>query len=496
LLKSIKKLSSHSIIYGLGNLGVAGVGVLFVPLYTNMMTLTEYSKLEILMTAVSTLSLIGPLGIGNAIIKMLENDCETVIDQRQLIGTSLLFIILISGLFALITGSFAHVIARRFLNGSQDIILIILALLTVNANIINAVGLSVLRARMQASYYAALSFSHFAVVVGCNLWFIIKLGLGVKGAMMGNMIGSMGVTCILLPIMIKQSHLLFSFRWLQRLLAFSLPIVPNPAGWSLLRMGERALLQVYTHAGEVGLFGLGYKFSQVFQVGFVSPFSLAWPPVYFSMLKEENGKEKYALIFTYLCFVGGWGVLAISLFAPLVIEIISPHEYLDAYHVVPLMTLAQFFQVIYYYVVASLHMMNKTVYTPFVNFIPAILGLLLDLWLVPYYGMYAAAASMCFAFMLRTVMTFRLASILFPVKYEWGRIIKIVLVGVGLYIVCTLIPVVSPLYFIFAVTGLISYPIMLYMIEFFSSLEIEYINGSIGNLSANIIRLLQGMVQK
>ena len=479
LLQSLKELLTHSLIYGLGNLAVTGVAVLFVPLYTNAMTLAEYSKLEILTVAISTMSLIGPLGIGSAIVKMLASDCETESDRRQLIGAALLFVVLVNGAFALLTGTIARSLAIRFLDGPQDVVLVILALLTVNANIINAAGLSVFRAQMQPRRYAMFSFSRFVVAVGCNIWFIVGLGWGVKGAVLGNMIGAVCVTCILLPLMAFQSRLQFSFEWLRRLLGFGLPLVPSSTGWSLLRIGERVLLQTHAAAGEVGLYGLGYKFGQVVGIGFVSPFSLAWPPIYFSMLKEENGKEKYVLILTYLCLVGAWVVLAVSLLAPIAIQLLSPPEYLAAYRVVPLIAMAQLLHAIYYGVAASLHIVNKTIYFPFLNFVPAIGGLALDIWLIPHYGMEAAAFSMFFAFALRLGILFYLTHRFFPVQYEWGRVAKITLAGIGLYNVCALVPVVSPLYPLVAFTGLALYPLILYVCRFFSAREVQRVRSMV-----------------
>lgn len=483
MLKLLKKLSTHSLIYGLGNLAVAGVAFLFVPLYTNMMTLSEYSKLEILTTAISTMSLIGPMGIGSAIVKMLTSDCKSEADQRQLIGTALIFIMVVNGLFALSIGTMARPLAALFLDDSQDVTLVILALLTVNANIFNAVGRSVLRAQMQSRRYAVLSFLRFAVAVGCNLWFIIGLGWGVKGALLGNMIGSLFVTCILLPLTAFQSRLHFSFEWLKRLLGFGLPLMLSPFGWSLLRMGERVLLQAYAAAGEVGLYGLGYKFGQVMGIGFVSPFSLAWPPIYFSMLDEENGKEKCVLILTYLYLVGGWVVLALSLLSPLVIQFISPSEYIEAYRVVPFIALAELLHAIYYGVGASLHIVNKTIYFPFLNFIPAMVGVLLSVWLIPLYGMEAAAFSMFFAYALRLGALFYLVHRFFPMQYEWRRIAKVTLIGIVLYKTCMLFPVVSPLYPLVAFLGVVLYPLILYMCRFFSVREIQWAR------SATIARL-------
>ena len=81
---------------------------------------------------------------------------------------------------------------------------------------------------------------------------------------------------------------------------------------------------------------------------------------------------------------------------------------------------------------AGIIIRKKTKWLMAAALIGALANILLNLKLIPLYGMYGAAWSVLFSYVLMAVMLHEISRRIYPVKYEYARIFKI-FIGIGFY---------------------------------------------------------------
>ena len=87
------------------------------------------------------------------------------------------------------------------------------------------------------------------------------------------------------------------------LLTFGVALVPVMLGSWVIDASDRYLLRVYRSLDEVALYGIGYRFGQILEVGIVWPFQLAWPAFSFAIASKIGHERQYAHALTYLVLV-------------------------------------------------------------------------------------------------------------------------------------------------------------------------------------------------
>src|SRR5439155_515945 len=142
---------------------------------------------------------------------------------------------------------------------------------------------------------------------------------------------------------------------------------------------------------SVGIYSLGYKLGMVLDVVIVTPFQLAWPAFSFAISTHENHRHVYARTLTYLTLVSSVAVLGIVIATPVVLHYATHPDYLDAYAVVPLISLAYAFNGIYYCVSPGIHLRHHTRWLPLIVVAAAAVNVGLCVALIPTFGMMGAA---------------------------------------------------------------------------------------------------------
>ena len=154
----------------------------------------------------------------------------------------------------------------------------------------------------------------------------------------------------------------------------------------------------------------------------------------FSISKQTDARTVYSRVMTYaitlLTLVG----LCLSLFAPQALSLLTTPAYRGAARVVPLIVLAYLFYEVNYLISFGLDLTNKTFYYPFVVGTAAVFNLLLNLILIPPFGMMGAAVATVLSYALLPIIEYLVVRQLYPVPYEWGRLLKLALVSAGTYL--------------------------------------------------------------
>ena len=144
----------------------------------------------------------------------------------------------------------------------------------------------------------------------------------------------------------------------------------------------------------------------------------------------------------------------------------------SAYRVVPWIVLGYMTRFLYFFPVNGLLYSKRTKWTMIATLIAASVNIGLNLWLVPQYGIMAAAINTFIGFLVLLLIIFVVGQRIYPVKYETKRLIQIAVVSLMLFAIgWWLVP--DGLWISLAAKSflVISLPVILWFTGFFTAAE-------------------------
>jgi len=413
------------------------------------------------------------MGLSSATFRSyLRVDTE---EERNTVITTIVFLVLFVSISITIPLLYkSNWIAKALLGGKIYQGAIILVLLTTFFKILIKIPFLIMRAREESKKYATFSVLNALTAISGAIIFVVVLKKGFIGILMSQVITA-GVFCIiLLPMLIRDIPLRFSFKEAKELLSFGLPLIPAGIGMFIITLSDRYFLKHYSTLHQVGLYSLGYRFGEIIWF-FTWAFRIAWPQFLFANEKDPDANSLYSKITTYYLGVTGFICLAVSLLSKEIIKIMAAPGFFEAYKVVPLIALSLLLQGLFVVGTVGINLKNKTGWLPLTVGSAAVINLILNYLWIPKYGMMGAALATLVAYFVQFLFSVGISLKFYPISYEYTRLIKIIVVSLVIYSISHIVIFDSIAPSIASKLLLISiYPVGLLAFGFFTKQESAY----------------------
>lgn len=476
MLDKLKATLKHTAIYSLGNITTKLFGVVLLPLYTKHITVSEYGILGILEVTILILTQVMILGQSQAFLRFYDLE-EYKEKRKSTFFTLFIFLFSVGLLFNLSGQSLAAKLSSFFSDPAEFTVYFKLCFYVIFLRIINNLFLSALRAREKSAFYATANIVHLTIVLGFNVYFVAFAKIGIKGILYSYLIGDGVLFLVLFPSMISQMAPKFDRNILIAALTFGFPLIFVSLASMLLNMGDRYILKLLVDYREVGLYNLGYKVAGILNVFFIQSFTLGLLPLAYKMYGQKGDKRYYSKMLTYFVYVLFGGGLGLAFFGKELIEkfALNP-DYWLAYQVVPYLIFAYIFSGAKAVVSLGLYLKKKTNYIAYNTIGAAVLNIGLNFILIPKYKMMGAAVATIISFIALYFVTYFVADRFYKIPYENMKLLKMLILAIVLFFLSTLAADLSTLPRLLSKLGLlISFPFLLYPMNFYEEIEIERI---------------------
>lgn len=479
MFSSIKRLTKHSLVYGVGHILARFVGFLLLPLYTNKLPTTEFGVAAVVFSYLAVLTIVYTYGLDAAFLRyyILNDNPE---EKRKIFSTAFWAIFTIAILFSVLIYFSSVTISRVILSTNQYAHIFKLTSFILLFDALAVLPFLYLRALEKSVIYTSLKFINVVITVSLNLLFIVKMGKGVEGIFLANAWAS-GITFFLVsPILLKQIRLEFSKIHYFELLRFGLPYLPSTMAVVLLDLVDRFILEKLAGLDVTGLYNAGYKLG-MFMALFVTAFRFAWHPFFLSTSRQENAREIFSRVLTYFTTIGAAIFLVISLFIDQIVRFeifgftLFGTDYWASTKVVPVILLAYLTYGIYVNFVVGIHLEKKTQYLPFVTGSGTAVNVLANFILIPKFGMMGAAYATLLGYGVMAILLYILVQRIYAIPYEFPRLLKLagvvmVLFYLGYYFQWSQV-------IVFKLLVILSFPVLLLITGFFDKNELEKLKG-------------------
>ena len=391
MLHQLKRLGKHSAIYGLGGLVSRVLAILLLPLYTRYLSPSDYGAIETLVAASAVLVTLLRAGISSAFFRFYF-DAEADAGRTRVVRTAFWFTMTMSTA-ALIAGlAVAGPISQALFSSGDRAGLVRAAFIGLWAQMNFEQITSLFRVEERSLQFAVASISNVLITIVATIVLVVGFGQHALGVIVGNFIGTLTVYLVLLAYRRYQLGLEFDRRLLREMNRFGLPLVPAAIFLWGINFSDRLFLVRYVGQDEVGLYSIGVRLASAI-VFLQFAFRTAWPAFAYSIKSDDEAKQTYAWVLTYLTLITCWISLALGVLSPWLARLLTKPEFYGGARVVSLLAFAGVAFTAYTVVAIGVGRARKTQFNWVVTGVAAALNIGMNFVLVPRYGMIGAAIS-------------------------------------------------------------------------------------------------------
>ena len=462
LYQALKRLSKHSLVYAIGPAVHKVAGFLLIPLVTGYVGGTEnYGVLGM----ANVIIVIASQALGVNLLSGMQRfytRYETPEERATLITTTMTLLACTTGVALLLGTLLATPLSRLIFDSSADAPVLRLSLAILFFQLNGQVGMRYLQLREMSGTYVAVQVGKLFLEIALKVVFMVALSLEHIGALYSVLIGEMLVSLGLTGVIF--SKLRYGFRWdmAKRLIRYSYPLVISGLCMFVLHQADRFLILKMIGKSETGLYNLAYQFGAMVNALLLQSFGLIWFPYIFSIHEESKICHLCRKIFTYFVLLASASSFVCALFAREMIFVMADPEFRSAWTTVPVVLFGYVFWAMYQLFQTAFFVRERTVWITVLTAMAAMVNVGLNLLFIPRFGYIGAAWATLIAFMLLAAAAGWLAERMLPVRYEGGRILAPVILGVGLYGVSQILPFETVLVTVLAKMGLVVlFPVLL-----------------------------------
>jgi len=455
----LKQLASDTAIYGLSTILARVINFLLVPLYTRVLTTSDYGVVTEFMSYIAVLQVVLVLGLETGCFRYASKEN---IDKRVVFSNAFMtvsgFCLLFLGVMILFSGDIA---AGLGYSGKGNIVIYSSAILALDSPL--AIVFAKLRFERKALRFAIIKTLKIFTEIGANLVFYLRmpaLFAKVPDHWLTNFISpspdytyaifAILISCLVSLVLLLPDLLQMHFKWdktlVRKLLVYSLPLMVAGLPGILNDFLDRILMRFFNSdpamwRADLGVYQAGVKIAVLMQL-FSQMFRYAAEPFFFQREKEKGSKETYVKVLDYFTAFCMLGFVAILVFMD-EIGLILGRDFREGLSIAPIMLMAYILTGILFNVNMWYKLAEKTNVAIWITLAGLAVSLAVDIIFMPIYSYHAAAWGHVASYMAMILLTAVLGRKYYFIPYHWNLVIFIIALGVGIWSASLLVPHLS-----------------------------------------------------
>jgi len=433
----IKKLLKQTSIYFSSGIIITIASFITFPIWTRVFTEAEYGQMSLATTTLGVITVFSKFGIQRAVLRFYS---EFKANKRNLdityyYTTSFLSVGVISLIIALVFLLVVTFYPNAQLDTQYIKILYVLPLL-IFFDALNSIFFMFLRAEENVKLYNMIGIIAKYLAVLVSLLFVLVFKLGLIGIFIGMALID-GLTALFLFIKfliqgkIKPKNI--SFSLFKELVAYGVPLIGFELSGILLTSGDRFIIQHFLGSAAVGIYSASYSMAKYFVEFFSAAFRMAVMPIFMSIWEKKGREETQAFLSSVLkiyFMIGIPLIFAVSFLGRDLIILFASEKFEEGCVIIPFIVTGYVISSANFIYGAGLYLSKKTTSLLIINVISTIINIILNFLLIPIWGLYGAAITTLFAFIIEVTLLLIISSRTVSVKIQTNSLIKYIAISI------------------------------------------------------------------
>jgi O-antigen/teichoic acid export membrane protein len=474
MLSDFRKLFRQSLIYGLGTFSTKLAGFVLIPLYTRHFSVAEFGILGLLEVSGAVVISFFGFSLSSGFFRWYW-DKSSDGKKDSLFFTVTLFQIGIALLAYLAARPFIPELSQLILNSTGYSYVLRLMLISSLIQLVLVMPGTLMRLQEKPWLFTLANVFQLAFSLSVTLYAIAFRNSGLEGIYYGQIAGSLAYAAVLSGYSIRNMRFVPEIKLLKEILVYCFPLFFSAVALVMLNVTDRYSLKVLGSLADVGLYSYGFKLANTLNVFLITSVNFAIQPMIFRMMDKPGNRQFYARLMTYYTFGTMVVALAMMVFGMEISKLFARRvDYFEAWHIFPFILYSIVFGMMKDVATTGLSISKKTKVIAVTVVITALLNLLLNSILIRLFGNQGAAASKLLSMIVFFGLTYYFAQRVYPIPYELKRIVLLLILAGGLYII-SIFANPWPLEIRLGVKLLLvfSYPFLLYLLRFYDEAELR-----------------------
>lgn len=499
MINNIKSSITNTLIYGIGNLTTKIIGFILIPVYVKHFSISTYGVLGLLeVTNAALVSILG-LAFTQALYRWYWDEAF-ITKRKSIFFTTLSFLIVFLSFVIFISYFFIKDFSSLLFGEINYYNLIFLVIITSSLQIITQTISTLIQLQQKAILFTVANVLTLIIQLLFTIYFITLKNIGLYGIYYAQIISFCFYLIIVSYFLIKNIELKFEILILKRMLAYSSPWLISNVAALIISISDRYFIRVFGEMGDLGIYQFGYKIANTVSVLVIASAQMAIFPMMFKKMNDPDAKRFYSKIMTYFTFGVMFFILFLNFYSFEIIKFLArKKEYWDAYGVIPYISLGLIFAMLKDLTSVPLQIAKKSTLVSKIIIFSAIVSLGLNWLIIPRYGSLGAAISFIISQFFYFILMTYFAQKNYKINYEFVKVIKMIVVGIILFFISLALADFSlPIRMISKIILIISFPVILYFLNFYEKIELESMKGfwkkwrHLSNIKSNLQELTKG----
>ena len=471
---SQNKIVKNTFFYSIGELLPKVISLLLLPIYTRFLTPEDYGIISYTQTIITFLSVLGTFALNTYVLRFYfihKDDNE----RRTLLGTTQLFIILLNVIILL----FAFLVMPSVIDNYHIQVpwypYFLFAFVINFLDCFSIIPKVVYRIRQDAVKFVILGLSRTILTVVLTLYLVVFLKRGLIGTFQAQLYVNIPYVLVFVCIMQKYAKWRINWQYLKEGIDFSAPLIPGAICYMLISISDRIILERNVGIGELGVYNIACQMSLALSIVIRSGYRSVEPLIF-----QEYGKAGYFVfirkiqsVFFFTIYISA---LAITLFSQEIFQLMTTENYYSGYLLVPAVIVGVIMTGQNMIYGGLLQGEGRTKLQGLATLMGAMVSVVLNLTLVPLYGIYAAAVTSSISFFIMNTIYF--FAMTFPEKSMYKETILVLS-----------IPTISyPLFILLGGISIIGIVLKIFAIILYALLAIRLLNVNFTYVKSLLIR--------
>ncbi len=418
---NLSEFLKGSSILVISNVCLKAMNFFLLPLYTKYLSTDQLGISDSITTLTGFLLPVFTLGLDSAFSAFYFDKKDP--ERGKKVFSTLAFTFLFLGMAALVCSGFSGLLSRLLFHSEEYRWLILAAFGSMAINLWYMPYSLELRLKNRMFAFGVANVSASFTMILLNILFVAVLKMGEQALILSSLLANVLQLILLIFFVHTGPKRKDGDReLLGKMLRYSLPLVPMSALNWVLSLSDRYVLLAYHGEGIVGVYGIALRFVTVLNV-IISAVSMAYTTFAFQAKDSENAKKQYYQVFQVEALLLMGISFTVTLFGPEVIDLMSSDPaYLGASDALRDLLFAQTVFALSGIVGYGINFAKKSGFYLLAVAAGAGANFLLNLWLIPEYGMKAAAATTLIGYLIVFILVYVFSERLYPCRYGLVRV--------------------------------------------------------------------------
>jgi len=435
----IKKIFSHSLIYGVGNILNRFLGFLLLPIYTHYFDPQQFGVFSLVYAFWFIATVFYLFGMETAFQKYFV-EAKDDEKRKKIFGSSWILVFCSSLALSLIIYFISPSISYLLTGNPHHSHLIQLLAILLFIDALSRFPMIILNAQERSKIYTLINISTVIVNIFFNVLFIIIYQWSIEAIFYSFIISYSYQLVISFIFCYKFFSFKFDKAQIKELTSFGITFLFYGLFLISLDLIDRFFLRYYWGEDIVGIYSACYRIGVAMNL-VISGFRTAWIPFFLKLKDDENNKEIFSQIFTYFTYGGMMLFLIVSLFASDIVRIqigdfsFLGQKYWGGMSIVPYILLAYFFFGLFTNLNIASYYENKIKYLIYSTLAGCISNIVFNFILIPRISIIGAALATLLSYYIMFIVLYYFSQKIYYIQYEWNKIVPIILSAVTLVMI-------------------------------------------------------------